>query len=178
MPLAPKHFIESRTEMEEILRGRTLGFLGLAAGDEAYVVPLTYVYRGGRILFHCALAGRKLDFLRANPQVCFTVARQSGDMIRHPEGAVCRADHDSVICRGTARIAEDPQERRRILETFNRTLAPDAEPVTAEAAEKCHAVEIRIDEMTGRRWRSGGREYWIWRFAAPAGKRGKGDGPF
>jgi hypothetical protein len=170
MPLPPKQFIESRDEMEGILRGGTLGFLGLASGGEAYVVPLTYVYAGGRIIFHCALTGKKLDFLRSNPRVCFTVASQSGEIIRHPEGAVCRADHDSVICRGAARIVEDAGERRRLLDEFNRTLAPGAEPITPEAAEKCRAVEIRIDEMTGRRWRKGKREYWIWRLSAPAGE--------
>jgi nitroimidazol reductase NimA-like FMN-containing flavoprotein (pyridoxamine 5'-phosphate oxidase superfamily) len=172
MPLPPKQFIESREEMEQILRGCRLGFLGLAAGGEAYVVPLTYVYREGRILFHCAMSGKKLDFLRADGRVCFTVARESGEMIRHPEGADCRADHDSVICRGTARIVEDARERRRILDEFNRALTPEAEPVTPEAAAKCRAVEIRIEEMTGRRWRKGKREYWIWRFDGPAGERG------
>jgi nitroimidazol reductase NimA-like FMN-containing flavoprotein (pyridoxamine 5'-phosphate oxidase superfamily) len=166
MPLPPKRFIESRKEMEEILRGQTLGFLGLAAGGEPYVVPLTYAYCGGRIIFHCALTGKKLDFLRANPQVCFAVGSQSGGIIRHPEGAVCRADHDSVICRGEARIVEDPERRRRLLDEFNRALEPDAEAITPEAAAKCGTVEIRITEMTGRRWRRGTREYWVWRFPA------------
>jgi nitroimidazol reductase NimA-like FMN-containing flavoprotein (pyridoxamine 5'-phosphate oxidase superfamily) len=164
MPLPPKHFIESRKEMEEILRGETLGFLGLAADAEPYVVPLTYVYAEGTIIFHCALEGRKLEFLRKNPKVCFTVGRQSGKTIRHPEGAVCSADHDSVICRGAARIIEDAEERRRLLNAFNRRLQPDAEAITPEAAAKCRAVEIRIEEMTGRRWRKGKREYWRHRF--------------
>jgi nitroimidazol reductase NimA-like FMN-containing flavoprotein (pyridoxamine 5'-phosphate oxidase superfamily) len=168
MALPPKRFVESRTEMEEILRGQTLGFLGLAAGGEAYVVPLTYVYQDGRVIFHCALSGKKLDFLRANPRVCFTVATQSGEIIRHPEGGVCSADHDSVICRGAARIVEDPEERGKLLDEFRRRLQPDAEAITPEAASRCRAVEIRIREMTGRRWRKGKREYWIFRFPTPA----------
>ena len=168
MPLPPKHFTESRKEIEEILREETLGFLGLAVNGEPYVVPLTYVYAEGRILFHCAPTGKKLDFLRSNPQVCFTVGCQSGEIIRHPEGGVCRADHDSVICRGAARIVEDPEERGKLLDEFRRRLQPDAEAITPEAASRCRAVEIRIREMTGRRWREGKREYWIYRFPTPA----------
>jgi nitroimidazol reductase NimA-like FMN-containing flavoprotein (pyridoxamine 5'-phosphate oxidase superfamily) len=121
MPLAPKRFVESRKEMEDILRGRTLGFLGLAAGGEPYVVPLTCVYAGGRILFHCAFTGKKPDFLRADPRVCFAVGDQSGEPVRHPGVGPWRADHDSVICCGKA---------------------PDAEAITPEAVAKCLAVEI------------------------------------
>ena len=159
-----KQFLESREEMEKILHGETLGFLGLYRRGESYVVPLTYAYAEGRIIFHCARTGRKLDFLKENPQVCFTVARQSGEIIRHPQGGSCRADHDSVICRGTARIVADAEERRQLLDDFNHSLQPDAEGITLEAASQCQAVEIRIEEMTGRRWRKGNRVYWKFRF--------------
>ncbi len=164
MPLPPENFIESREEMDQILLEETLGFLGVSANGEPYVVPLNYVYIDGRILFHCALTGKKLELLRQNPQVCFTVGRQSGKIIRHPQGASCRADHDSVICRGAARIIEKVEERRKILDEFNRRLRPDAEGITLEAASKCLAVEIRVEEMTGRRWRKGKRDYWKFRF--------------
>ncbi len=154
---------DSRKAMEEILREETVGFLGLCRGGEPYVVPLTYAFAGGRVLFHCARSGKKLDFLKANPRVCFTVGRQSGAMIRHPQGATCHADHDSVICRGTARILEDVGERREALNAFNRRLQPDAKSITLEDAAKCLAVEIRIEEMTGRQSRNGKRTRWEYR---------------
>jgi len=159
-----RKFLESREEMEKILREETLGFLGVCRSGESYVVPLNYAYADGRILFHCALTGKKLDFLRENPQVCFTVGRQSGAIVRHPQGASCRADHDSVICHGMARILEDVEERKKALDVFNRCLQPDAEGITPEAALKCLAVEIMVKEMTGRRWRTGKRAYWKYRF--------------
>ncbi|MGB7537937.1 MAG: pyridoxamine 5'-phosphate oxidase family protein [Anaerolineales bacterium] len=155
--------VDPRNAMEKILREETIGFLGLCRSGEPYVVPLTYAFVDGRVLFHCARSGKKLDFLRANPRVCLTVGRQSGAMIRHPQGASCRADHDSVICRGTARILEDVEERREALDAFNRRLQPDAKSITLEDAAKCLAVEIRIEEMTGRRWRKGKRTRWEWR---------------
>ena len=159
-----RKFNESQEEMERILREETSGYLGLSMDGMPYVVPLNYGYVEGRILFHCALTGKKLDYLRANPQVCFTVGRQSGRVRRHPQGAVCHVDNDSVICYGTARIVEDVEERRKILDAFNHCLQPDAEEITLEAASKCCAVEIKVTEMTGRQQREEGRTYWRYSF--------------
>ena len=150
--------------MERILNEETMGYLGLSMDGVSYVVPLNYGYVEGKILFHCAQTGKKLDYLKANPQVCFTVGRQSGRVRRHPQGALCHADHDSVICYGKARIVEDVDERRKILDAFNRCLQPDAEEITLEAASNCCAVEIRVTEMTGRQQRKGGRTYWRYSF--------------
>jgi nitroimidazol reductase NimA-like FMN-containing flavoprotein (pyridoxamine 5'-phosphate oxidase superfamily) len=166
--MSTKAFIESREEMEQILHDETLGFLGFSLNAEPYVVPLNFVYIEGRILFHCARVGRKLDILRANPTVCFTVGRQSGAVVRHPQGGSCRAEHDSVICRGTARILEDVEERRAALDVFNRRLQPDAEGISLDDAAKCLAVEIRVEEMTGRRWGNGKPACWIYRFQQPS----------
>ncbi len=163
--MSPRKFQESREEMEEILRGETVGYLGLSLEASPYVVPLNYAYTEGKILFHCSQTGKKLDYLRANPRVCFAVGRQSTSPVRHPQGAVCHVDNDSVICYGVARIVEDVPERREILNTFNRCLQPDAEEITLQDVAKCFAVEIQISEMTGRRERKGEeRIYWRYTF--------------
>ena len=162
--MSSREFIESREEMERILREETIGYLGLSMNGRPYVVPLNYGYVEGRILFHCALTGKKLDYLKANPQVCLSVGRQSGQVRRHAEGDPCHVDSESVICYGRARIIEDLEERKRALDTFNRCFQPDAEGITLKAAEKCCAVEIKITEMTGRREREGERTHWRYVF--------------
>ena len=162
--MSSKTFIASRAEMEQILRAETVGYLGLSAGGLPYVVPLNYAYIDGKILFHCTFSGKKLDMLRANPQVCFTVGRQAGPVERHPQGAGCHAAFDSVICYGTARIIEDLQERQQVLNVFCHALLPDAEEITREDALRCYAVEITISEMTGRQEREKECKYWQYRF--------------
>ncbi len=150
--------------MEELLQEETIGYLGLCTDGEPYVVPLNHAYVDGRILFHCAMTGKKLDIIRANPQVCYTVGRQSGVVRRHAEGDPCHVDSDSVICYGTARIVEDIQERKELLNDFNRTYRPDAKDISMDAASKCCAIEIEISEMTGRRERERKRTYWRYSF--------------
>ena len=162
--MTSREFIASREEMESILREETIGYLGLSMDGQPYVVPLNYGYVEGKILFHCALTGKKLDYLQANPQVCFTVGRQVGPVRRHAEGDPCHVDNDSVICYGNARIIENLQERKAVLDAFNHCLRPDAEEISLDAAAKCCAVEIKITIMTGRQEREQKRSYWRFSF--------------
>ncbi|MBN1777909.1 MAG: pyridoxamine 5'-phosphate oxidase family protein [Clostridiales bacterium] len=151
--------------MEEILRRETLGFLGVCDAGQPYIVPLTYAYLDGIIVFHCALEGKKLDCIRANPRVCFTAGRQFGGVCRHPQGAHCSDNDESVICYGIARILTDEKERLEALNAFNRSIQPDAKDLSPDDIRRCHAVEIRISEMTGRQRRDGGTHtFWKYSF--------------
>jgi nitroimidazol reductase NimA-like FMN-containing flavoprotein (pyridoxamine 5'-phosphate oxidase superfamily) len=163
--MTSRTFVESRDEMEDLLCEESVGYLGLSMDGQPYVVPLNYAYLEGKIYFHCALTGKKLDCIRANPQVSFTVARQTGRVREHAGQDPCHVDSDSVICTGVARIVETPEERQPILDAFNRRFHPDAEPISLERAARCGAVEIVLTEMTGRRERERERTDWRYRFA-------------
>ncbi len=160
-----RRFGRSRRKIEAMLRAETLGFLGLARGGQPYVVPLNYAYADGRLLFHGARTGKKLEFLRANPRVCFTVGRQGGRISRHPQGASCPVDNDSVVCYGRARLIEDAEERRQALNVFNRSYQPDAPEIPLSAASRCSAIEIKIEEATGRQQRGTKYSFFRHRFA-------------
>ena len=153
-------FIDSHKEMEQFLREEGWGCLGLSVDGRPYVVPLNYSYHDGKILFHCALEGKKLDGIRANPNVCFTVARQPGAVRRHAEGDPCHVDSDSVVCYGTARVLDDLKERAAALNSFNRSFRPKADDVPMERVKNCVVVEITVSEMTGRRERARKRTLW------------------
>ena len=58
-----------------ILAQGTSGVLALLGDDGyPYAVPLSYVYHEGRVYFHSAMAGHKLDALRRCPKASFCVA--------------------------------------------------------------------------------------------------------
>jgi hypothetical protein len=159
-------FIESREEMEDLLREEEIGYLGLSLDGKPYVVPLNYSYSEGKIYFHCGLKGKKLECLKRNPQVCFTVARQLAEVREHAGGSPCHVDSDSVICYGKARMIENLDERSEALNAFNRRFRPNAADVAEERVRNCGVVEIKISEMTGRRERE--RKRTCWRYVFPA----------
>ena len=156
----PRKFVESRKEMEKLLVEKRVGYLGMSNNDKPYVIPMTYGYIEGRIIFHCALKGRKIELIRNNANVCFTVSRYFGEMVSHPQGAECHINSDSVICYGRARIIDDLEERCEVLNAFNRCLQRNAREITLEEVKHCLAVEIVVDEMTGRTERDGKLKYW------------------
>ena len=68
-----KQEIKERAEVEEVLRAAHVGRLGTCVEGEPYIVPLSFVYDDGRILFHGALEGKKMEQIAENPRVCFEV---------------------------------------------------------------------------------------------------------
>ena len=55
----------SMEETAAILYRGTSGVLALSGDDGyPYAVPMSYVYTDGKIYFHCAKAGHKLDALK------------------------------------------------------------------------------------------------------------------
>ena len=160
-----QEFIESRDEMEQLLREEVVGYLGLCLEEEPYVVPLNYCYFDGKLLFHCGFKGKKLDFLRANAHVCFSVGRQLAEVREHGGGNPCHVDSDSVICYGTARLIEGVEERQAALNVFNRRFRSGARDVPTERVINCCMVEITICEMTGRRERERKRTCWRYAFS-------------
>jgi uncharacterized protein len=64
--------------------------LGLCRDGQPYIVPLSFGYDGQSIYFHTALEGRKIDFMTANPRVCFEL-----------EHDVKVLPHDTVACQWT-----------------------------------------------------------------------------
>jgi nitroimidazol reductase NimA-like FMN-containing flavoprotein (pyridoxamine 5'-phosphate oxidase superfamily) len=156
--------LTDKQRMEQMLRSESIGYLGLACDDEPYVVPLNYTYTDGRILFHCALEGRKLDMIRANPGVCFVVSRQAAEPTEH-FGALCSTPYESVICWGTARVVEDLSERQQTLAAFQLRYATPEKPrdsISPESTARCGAVEIVVTRMTGRQVHADERTRWEW----------------
>lgn len=155
---------DDKAHMEAVLRSEAVGHLAMAADGEIYVVPLNYTYDDGRILFHCALEGRKLDMIRAEPSVCFEVCRQGGPPRDH-QGQRCDPPFVSVICWGRARVIEDIAERQEVLTAFQAPYSTPEQtfgPITPERAAACGAVAITVTRMTGRQAKGEENARWAW----------------
>ena len=98
--------------------------LGLAVDNEPYVVPLNYGYTmdDGKLTFylHSAVKGKKLDMLRANPNVYFEL-----DCGLQPfEGKVaCQYGlaYSAISGRGRAVLVEDVEAKKEAMSILMKT---------------------------------------------------------
>ena len=111
-------------QIADILDAAKVLHLGLAVDNEPYVVPMNYGYTWENdmpvLYLHSALQGKKLDMIRENPNVFFSI-----DCDRTPfEGAVpCQYGlaYSSVMGNGTARIVEDVEEKKKAMRILMKT---------------------------------------------------------
>ncbi len=62
----------SETQVNNILLSQAVGRIGCSENDQPYIVPVNYVFDGTAI-YGQTQRGKKLDIMRANPNVCFQV---------------------------------------------------------------------------------------------------------
>ena len=141
----------SRKEADQILRQGTSGVLAvLGDGGYPYAVPISYVYADGKLYFHCAKAGHKLDALRREPKASFCVIGQ--DQVAPEEYTTY---YRSVIAFGRVRELEEAEEMRRAIDLLAQKYAPqDSEENRQKAIDReweplC-MLEMTLEYVTGK----------------------------
>lgn len=135
----------------EILQRGSWGVLAVAGdADDPYAVPLNYACLDGKIYFHCAPEGHKMEAIRRQPRVSFCVVDQ--DRVVPEEFATY---YRSVIAFGWARILEDAQDRRRALMALGRKYCPGQgeEAISGEiqgAFDRVVVIEIQVRGISGK----------------------------
>lgn len=133
-----------------ILEKSTAGVLALSGDDGyPYAVPISYVYHEGKLFFHCAKTGHKLDAVRREPKASFCVIARD-DIV--PEKYTTR--YESVIAFGKIRELEG-EEMRAAIEALAVKYSPleTEESRQAEIEKEWSALcmlEMEIEHLTGK----------------------------
>ena len=139
----------SQEECEEVLAAGKRGVLAVLGDDGyPYTVPLDYVYEDGRLFFHCAVEGHKLDAIRACDKCSFCVLSEP----QENEGAWWLTWR-SIVAFGRVHVIEDQQRKLDYLGKLGYKYFPTREEVDASVARSGHRVEMLelvIEHMTGK----------------------------
>ena len=137
-------------ETIEILRSCTAGVLALS-GDYGYpyAVPLSYVYVDGKLYFHFAKEGHKVDSINRNDKVSFCVIDKSEVIQR-----TLTNHYRSVIIFGRARFLTAEDEKKYALERLAEKYSPDypeeGQKEIARSLKRVSVAEVFIEHMTGK----------------------------
>lgn len=135
----------------EILKNGTSGVLALL-GDEdyPYAVPLSYVYSDGKIYFHGAKSGHKIDAINKHSKASFCVIEQD-NIIPEEYTTYFR----SVIAFGKIKIMDDEKQMRSAIELLAKKYHPTDTKANRDNAidrewKPLCMIELEIEHLTGK----------------------------
>ena len=140
----------SEEESVAILKKATAGTLALLGdNDYPYAVPLSYVYHEGRIYFHSALAGHKVDAIRKCDKASFCVIEKD-DVQPEKYTTFFR----SVIAFGRIHIIEDEHEKLETARMLGNRYNPNHDEALQKEIEgglsRMLMIRFDIEHLTGK----------------------------
>ena len=134
----------------EMLQRNTSGTLALLGDDDyPYAVPLSFIYLNGKLYFHSAKNGHKIDAVRNYEKASFCVIDR--DQIV-PEKFTTH--YRSVIAFGKVRLIEEVEEMRSIATALAMKYSGDfAEQIPDEFKAYVNnliIIEMTIEHMTAK----------------------------
>jgi len=137
-------------ECLRILNVHKEGVLALLGdGGYPYAVPMNYSMMDGKIYFHSAVEGHKIDALRACDKASFCVI-DADDV----DAAHHTTRFRSVIAFGRVRLVEDEELKRRALWDIGNKYCPAAPDKTRQeidgAIARTAIIELSIEHLSGK----------------------------
>lgn len=134
IPLTPE-------EIDELLRRQRIGRVGASAVGHVEITPILYGYDGTAIYGHSRF-GRKIQYMRGNPEVCFEV-----------EEIVDPTSWRVVVLHGRYGELVDAEERDRAIRLILAQAGggPKSSATDVERGEQLVVYRIGIENRSGRR---------------------------
>ena len=150
-PIRKKKNEISTDAAKALLRSSRRGVLAVNGDDGyPYAIPINYLYdeENEKIIFHGAKAGHKVDALKKNDKICFTVF--GNEMVKEEAWAPFLR---SVVVFGRCHLVESQEDAIALVKKFAAKYYPNMDMVNEEAASSGRAVqmfEIQIEHLSGK----------------------------
>ena len=149
----PNREIVDKSEITDILKTGKYATISMCRGNEPYIVNLSYGYDGenNALYFHCSPHGLKLDFIRANPQVCATVLEDGGYIVDE-----CGHNYRTVVFWGKMEILTDIEDKKHGMKVLLNHLENKPDIIqekivkTEDYYSKMEIIRLDIIEIHGK----------------------------
>ena len=145
-----KKLLLTENECYEVIVNSTSGVLSLAGTNGyPYTVPLSYACAEGKLWFHGAKKGYKMDCVKENPKAAFCIVDK--DIIIPSK---LTSHFRSVNIFGTVRVLESDEERRKALNYLVDRYSSKFKKIGDEEIERLWSVTatyaLEIEHITGK----------------------------
>lgn len=141
-------------EAWEVVAQANHGVLSLCGdGGYPYGVPLNHVLMEGKLVFHAAAAGHKLEALRGQPKACYTVVQGplEEELEDIPEGSL-GTFRSAVLFGVLSELPEDQYEAA--LRALCARYTPDyarSDAAFTQGYERLRILCFTVDHITGKK---------------------------
>ncbi|MCV3738415.1 pyridoxamine 5'-phosphate oxidase family protein [Rhizobium sp. TRM96647] len=136
-----------------ILDAAMLCHVSYVIEGQPYCTPTLFWREGTRLYWHGSSASRMLRHLQAGTPACLTVAHLDG-LVLARAGFNHSANYRSAMCFGTARIADDPEEKAAALLAVVDRLYPGRSaglrPITAQEIKATTVIGMEIEQASAK----------------------------
>jgi nitroimidazol reductase NimA-like FMN-containing flavoprotein (pyridoxamine 5'-phosphate oxidase superfamily) len=155
-----KRAIAERAEIDAVLAEGLVAHVGFEQGGQPFVIPMTYLYRDGRLFLHGSKGSRVMKLLASGAPVCINVTLVDS-LVASKAASSHSVNYRSAVVFGRGRPV---RSRRDLVELSHAIVAryfPDRAPdrdyraITDEELRSVRFVEVEIEDLSGKR-RSGG----------------------
>ena len=135
-------------ETMNILATASSGVLALCGNEEyPYAVPVSFAYDGKDIYIHSAVAGHKIDCIRANSKVSFCIISQDEVMAQE-----FTTYYKSVVVFGTATLLAERADIIYGLRLLAGKYSPgiDSREEIEKSLSRVAVIRISVDDISGK----------------------------
>lgn len=146
--------ITDSKEMLAVLDACDVMRIGMIDNDSVYVLPMNFGYQmeDGKLTFymHGALAGKKLDLIRANPKVGFELDCNH-KLIEGKVACQYGFAYSSVVGKGIAEIVSEPQEKMKAMSVLMKGMTGKDFDFNEKLVSIVAVIKITATEYAGKR---------------------------
>jgi nitroimidazol reductase NimA-like FMN-containing flavoprotein (pyridoxamine 5'-phosphate oxidase superfamily) len=145
--------IKDGSVIEHLLSTCHVGRLGTIGKDGYPVVkPLNFAYHNGKIYFHTALEGEKIEDMKRDDRVCFEIDLPIAYVRAVNQPCEAAYLYRSVIIKGRAVFVENPDERAMAFKGLMNKYQPEGGygQYVSEKLGLTGIVRIDVEQMSGK----------------------------
>jgi uncharacterized protein len=142
--------IADRAGIEDILRRGRVCNLGLVDNGLSYVVPVNYGYGDGCLYVHSAREGHKIDILRRNNLISFSIYIDES-LVQSDVACNWGMRYRSVMGTGAAALVDGKEEKEQALRIIMKHYAEPVSAFQAARVDSVVIVKIQINSLTGKK---------------------------
>ena len=151
--------ITDMTRIMEIVKGQNTCCVAFQDEPCPYLIPLNYgaQMENGKLAlyFHSALEGTKLDRMKEDPNVSFTIIGGSRICLNGEEACKSAAGFDSICGSGIVRILPEEEKKQGLMVLMNHIGAPENMTFSEDsfddrAVSRVVVWKIMVETVTGK----------------------------